>query len=1070
MFIKSVKIEGFKSYKNAATVGPFHNGFNIVLGRNGSGKSNFFSAVEFVLSDEYSHLKADQRNLLLSSSGGGARPISAFVEILFDNHEKRFPINEDEFSLRRTIGTKKDAYHLNGKPVQRKQLNGMMESAGFSHSNPYHIVKQGLISDLATLTGQGRLKIVHSLAGTKVYVDKKSESLAELDRSDKTIEDIKESLKMIADRQGILEEEKEDFLKFQKLDARRRTLEYLILERDLDESRTKANAADQEYKDSRDEFGESEKKLVEMKEELAKLKTERRQKKTYIQSLAEEINSEREHQEKMLKIKTGLELRLADMEKEVISQSNLSQDPDEILEDLIKKRTDLEKRLKEAVGQTEERRQALEVLEHERKELIQRSSRPTFASVSQRNNWIKGRISGLSGEIEQGLIGLKDKEDEYKANEASLEDAESKIQQMEEDIKALTSHLEEIIQSLKSCTGKKTQESQLISEKSQDLLRLQTSREKLYEHYEKANSLCRSRKGMRDILTGSDSVHELVAEDPRFGEGYRGILFDMFSTQEDSLTTVLDQTVGLRAFYHVVDSGKTATKLIKELNRRRMPGVFNFIPIDKIIPQSYVGEVDSNLGFPLMEKLDFEPENEAIIRSVFGKTLVCRDMEAVVALAPRHQAHCVTVDGEKGTSNGVLSGGYMNPRNLNFCRYKMMIDELEKLNTCTESLKYVETELDSLRAGHNENLKHLEKNKIQKERTERNIEIERNQLKAAKSEREHIFSKSIQLQKSLDNEKTSVKLLESSKASLELELEEDFDSQLSEEFSDKVKMLQEERVSFKKLVKAQQKMEADLNSVSSKIEVTQKSLDTMLEKASKETDRELKKQEVESELQLISAQLSECSENLDANLGREAEEKALLGNLIVKLDATEQSYSSLSDVVNSGKDKLESLLKGKSHYLERLNKTNEKLKNVEAFDSILAGKYSEESRKTLSKLFKKVQKDLKEFENVNKKALEQFEAFSVKEVLDERLEQLHKDREAILALIEDLDEKRSGQVAYTFKQVKKNFASIFKKIVPAGKGEVVLVLPEDVNELEKDDDVGILEAIGLEIEVSFTGI
>ena len=49
-------------------------------------------------------------------------------------------------------------------------------------------------------------------------------------------------------------------------------------------------------------------------------------------------------------------------------------------------------------------------------------------------------------------------------------------------------------------------------------------------------------------------------------------------------------------------------------------------------------------------------------------------------------------------------------------------------------------------------------------------------------------------------------------------------------------------------------------------------------------------------------------------------------------------------------------------------------------------------------------------------------------------------------------------------------ANIFKKIVPAGKGEVVLVLPEDVNELEKDDDVGILEAIGLEIEVSFTGI
>ena len=81
------------------------------------------------------------------------------------------------------IGTKnkKDAYHLNGKPVSRKQLNGMwmMESVGFSHSNLYHIVKQGLISNLATRTDQGRLKIVHNLAATKVYVDKKKESQEE---------------------------------------------------------------------------------------------------------------------------------------------------------------------------------------------------------------------------------------------------------------------------------------------------------------------------------------------------------------------------------------------------------------------------------------------------------------------------------------------------------------------------------------------------------------------------------------------------------------------------------------------------------------------------------------------------------------------------------------------------------------------------------------------------------------------------------------------------------------------------------------------------------------------------
>ena len=149
--------------------------------------------------------------------------------------------------------------------------------------------------------------------------------------------------------------------------------------------------------------------------------------------------------------------------------------------------------------------------------------------------------------------------------------------------------------------------------------------------------------------------------------------------------------------------------------------------------------------------------------------------------------------------------------------------------------------------------------------------------------------------------------------------------------------------------------------------------------------------------------------------------------------------------------------------------TTEKLNNVEAVDSILAGKHKDKPRKALSKLFKKVQKDLKEFENINKKALEQFEAFSVKEELDERLDQLQRDREKIVALIEDLDEKKGEQVSYSFKQMKKNFSSIFNKIVPGGKGELVLVLPENVSE-EEDDGILIVEATGLEIEISFTGL
>ena len=171
MFIKNVTIHGFKSYHEKSSVGTFHEGFNVILGRNGAGKSNFFSGVEFVLSDEYSNLRKEQRESLLyaGSSGTSAdvRGITAYVELLIDNKSGRFPNpdNKDEFHLRRTITSKMDQFHLNGKLITRKELRSMLETAGFSSSNPYHIVKQGKISSLATCSDRTRLDIVRDQAG-----------------------------------------------------------------------------------------------------------------------------------------------------------------------------------------------------------------------------------------------------------------------------------------------------------------------------------------------------------------------------------------------------------------------------------------------------------------------------------------------------------------------------------------------------------------------------------------------------------------------------------------------------------------------------------------------------------------------------------------------------------------------------------------------------------------------------------------------------------------------------------------------------------------------------------------
>merc|ERR1711972_429297 len=108
--------------------------------------------------------------------GTGPRVISAYVEIIFDNSDGRLPIDKEEVFLRRVIGSKKDNYFLNKKMVPRSEVMNLLESAGFSRANPYYIVKQGKINQMATAPDSQRLKLLREIAGIKVFDERRGES------------------------------------------------------------------------------------------------------------------------------------------------------------------------------------------------------------------------------------------------------------------------------------------------------------------------------------------------------------------------------------------------------------------------------------------------------------------------------------------------------------------------------------------------------------------------------------------------------------------------------------------------------------------------------------------------------------------------------------------------------------------------------------------------------------------------------------------------------------------------------------------------------------------------------
>lgn len=103
--------------------------------------------------------------------------MAAFVEITFNNKNDLFSTLTDEVTLRRTIGQKKDEFFLNKKRISKNELISLLETAGFTRTNPYYIIQQGKVTNLCLMKNFDRLNLLKEVSGTSLYEDRRSESV-----------------------------------------------------------------------------------------------------------------------------------------------------------------------------------------------------------------------------------------------------------------------------------------------------------------------------------------------------------------------------------------------------------------------------------------------------------------------------------------------------------------------------------------------------------------------------------------------------------------------------------------------------------------------------------------------------------------------------------------------------------------------------------------------------------------------------------------------------------------------------------------------------------------------------
>ncbi|KAK8928708.1 Structural maintenance of chromosomes protein 3 [Platanthera zijinensis] len=698
MYIKKIIIEGFKSYKEEVSTEPFSPKVNCVVGANGSGKTNFFHAIRFVLSDLIQNLRSEDRQALLHE-GAGHQVISAFVEIVFDNSDNRIPVDKEEVRLRRTIGVKKDECFLDGKHVTSKtEVINLLESAGFSRSNPYYVVQQGKITSLTLMKDSERLDLLKEIGGTRVYEERRRESLKIMQETGNKRKQIDQVVQYLEERLRDLDEEKEELKKYQQLDKKIRSLEYIILEKEMDDAAQKLR----EIEDARNTVSE---KSTSMHNKILKnhdrLKELEKDYKTFTKAI-QGLNKDKEVIEKRrteaLKIRTQYELDLKDIEERYSGDIRAKEDAARQLKGLRKEIEDSRNELNairplhnEKIAQEEGFIKGIMECEKQLSILYQKQGRSTqFASKAARDKWLQREIDdlqrplfshlGQEKKLQEEIQQLKDEEnkmdayiEEQRAEAKRKELSSAKIQEEFNRLRVQRDELQDKRKTLWKSEGELSSE---IEKLRLDLVKAK-------------KSLDHATPG--DTRRGLNSVDRYVNDHNI--EGVFGSLLELIECDEKFFTSV-EVTAGNSLFHVVVATDEISSRIIRYLTSEK-GGRVTFIPLNRVNVQR-INYPQSSDVVPLLKKLKYPSACSPAFQQVFSRTVICRDLDVATSVARGNGLDCITLEGDQVSKKGGMTGGFYDSRRSKLKFMNIIKQSKSSILQKTDELEKISKELQDI--------------------------------------------------------------------------------------------------------------------------------------------------------------------------------------------------------------------------------------------------------------------------------------------------------------------------------------------------------------------------------------
>jgi structural maintenance of chromosome 3 (chondroitin sulfate proteoglycan 6) len=1029
----------------------------------------------------------EERQALLHE-GAGSAVMSAYVELIFDNSDERFPTGTEEVILRRSIGQKKDEYSLNRKNSTKAEVMNLLESAGFSKANPYYIVPQGRITSITNMKDAERLNMLKEVAGTHVYETRRTESVRIMEDTTAKRSKVDELIKTIRDRLGELEEEKNELREFQDKDRERRCLEYTIHHRDEEALKEAIEEQEQSRAEGLERGDENRELLAEQEAELESIDAAIAELHQQLSILSEEKAQLERERKDTAKEKAAVEYDVETLtDGQNAEQQARSQAVTE-LHDVQAQIAEREAQLEELMPrfnalreQEQDAQQQMRDTEATRARLYTKQGRNSrYRSKKERDADLRRQISDINVQLAtRKAITMQVAEDT-----AELEET---ISQLEEDIASMRNRLsnrgdeqQKIAEQVEEAKTEKEGLNDQRKEIWREEAKLDAILHQAQQELEKAERFLAQ---MMDQGTsrGLESVRRIVKQHNI--QGAYGCLGELFEFPE-KYKTAIEVTAGTSLFHYVVDNDQTATRIVDILQREK-GGRVTFMPLNRLNPKIPNLPTASDVVH-LLAKLKYEDRFTKAFQQVFGKTIVCPNLQAASQYARSHGVSAITPDGDRSDKKGALTGGFHDTRNSRvdaMKRYAKARQENEQLSERKAQLSQDLRSLDQQVTKAGSTLQKLQEGRQNMEggygplveelkRRDAELHSRRDELERKRRQRDNIESlvrdQSQQLsdfetelaspfQKVLsDDEERQLKAasdilpdlrkrhaeisaqsseLQAQKSEIEIELRENLRLRLDQlqaqdadasasSGSGSSTRLNERKKDLKRLTKA-------LNQVTSKLAENEKAIeDAQQEVQTQEAARAEKQQEVDN--------LNKAIRDQQKNFQKYAQRRGAIQNRLTDVTAAIRALGVLPDLAHTPL-------------------------------------YQRMSAQTATTRLHKAQEALKKYGHVNKKAFEQFQQFEKqRDALEHRRKELGSGDEAINELIDHLDKQKDESIERTFRQVSKEFARIFEKLVPAGKGRLIIQRRTDQQARAADDsdddeqrDGTVENYTGVGISVSF---